>query len=105
MNCTLLLRSDTSSPFLIVFLAPPETLGLICSFTSHIIPKVTETCQKMKEHMYTIYDETSKEMEVMLQELCEVLESCTKLNSELEEASQALESLRGALAITQASEP
>ncbi|XP_040041868.2 synaptonemal complex central element protein 2 [Gasterosteus aculeatus] len=75
------------------------------SFQEKLVEKVTETCQKMKEHMYTIYDETSKEMEVMLQELCEVLESCTKLNSELEEASQALESLRGALAITQASEP
>ncbi|KAM8879167.1 synaptonemal complex central element protein 2 isoform 1-T5 [Spinachia spinachia] len=75
------------------------------SFQEKLVEKVTETCQQMKEHMYTIYEENSNEMQVKLQELSEVLESCTKLNSELVEASQALESLRGAMAVSQASEP
>ncbi|XP_037327545.1 synaptonemal complex central element protein 2 [Pungitius pungitius] len=75
------------------------------SFQEKLVEKVTETCQQMKEHMYTIYEENSNEMQVKLQELSEVLESCIKLNSELVEASQALASLRGALAISQASEP
>lgn len=56
----------------------------------------------MKEHMYTVYEKNSNEMQVKLQELTEVLESCTKLNSELLEASQALRSLREGLAISKA---
>lgn len=44
-------------------------------------------------------------MQVKLQEVSEVLESCTKLNQELLEASQALTGLREALAISQSSEP
>ncbi|XP_034387420.1 synaptonemal complex central element protein 2 [Cyclopterus lumpus] len=65
------------------------------SFQEKLVEKVTEMCQQMKDHMYTIYEENSNEMQVKLQELSEVLESCTKLNSELAEASQALASLRG----------
>ncbi|XP_054460718.1 synaptonemal complex central element protein 2 [Anoplopoma fimbria] len=75
------------------------------SFQEKLVEKVTEMCQQMKEHMYTIYEDNSNEMQVKLQELSEVLESCTKLNSELLEASQALASLRGGLAISQTSEP
>lgn len=56
----------------------------------------------MKEHMYTVYEKNSNEMQVKLQELTEVLESCTKLNSELLEASQALRGLREGLAISKA---
>ena len=62
-------------------------------------------CQQMKEHLFTVYEENSNEMQVKLLELSEVLESCTKLNSELLEASHALAGLRGALAISQTSEP
>lgn len=59
----------------------------------------------MKEHMYTVYEENSNEMQVKLQELSEVLESCTKLNKELMEANRALAGLREGLAISQTSEP
>lgn len=62
-------------------------------------------CQLMKEHMYTVYEKNSNDMQVKLQEVSEVLESCTKLNQELLEASQALTGLREALAISQSSEP
>lgn len=62
-------------------------------------------CQQIKENMYTVYEDNSNEMRVKLQELTEVLESCTKLNKELMEASQALAGLRESLAISQMSEP
>ncbi|TDH16468.1 hypothetical protein EPR50_G00019730 [Perca flavescens] len=75
------------------------------SFQEKLVQKVTEMCRQMKEHMYTVYEENSNEMQVKLQVLSEVLESCTKLNSELIEANQALASLRGGLAISQTSEP
>ncbi|XP_037621601.1 synaptonemal complex central element protein 2 [Sebastes umbrosus] len=75
------------------------------SFQEKSVKKVTEMCQQMKEHMYTVYEENSTEMQVKLQELSEVLESCTKLNSELIEANGALASLRGGLAISQTPEP
>ncbi|KAF1395475.1 hypothetical protein PFLUV_G00011900 [Perca fluviatilis] len=75
------------------------------SFQEKLVQKVTEMCRQMKEHMYTVYEENSNEMQVKLQVLSEVLESCTKLNSELIEANQALASLRGGLAINQTSEP
>jgi len=68
------------------------------------LPQVTEMCQQMKEHMYTVYEENSGEMQVKLQELSEVLESCSKLNQELLEASQALARLREGLDNSQKSE-
>ncbi|XP_050926767.1 synaptonemal complex central element protein 2 [Lates calcarifer] len=74
------------------------------SFQEKLVEKVTETCQQVKEHMYTVYEENSNVMQVKLQELSEVLERCTKLNSELLEATQALAALREGLAISQASE-
>lgn len=52
-----------------------------------------------------VYEENSNEMQVKLQELSEVLESCTKLNKELLEASRALTHLREGLAISQTSDP
>lgn len=52
-----------------------------------------------------IYEGNSNEMQVKLQELSEVLESCAKLNEELMEASQALAGLREGFAISQTSEP
>lgn len=73
--------------------------------TQHFLPEVSEVCQQMKEHMYTVYEDNSAEMQVKLQELTEVLESCTKLNKELMEASQALAGLREGLAIGQMTEP
>lgn len=51
--------------------------------------------------MYTVYEENSSEMQVKLQELSEILESCTKLNMELMEANQALAGLRESLARSQ----
>uniref|UniRef100_A0A8C9YE03 Synaptonemal complex central element protein 2 n=1 Tax=Sander lucioperca TaxID=283035 RepID=A0A8C9YE03_SANLU len=66
-------------------------------FQEKLMQKVTEMCRQTKEHMYTVYEENSNEMQVKLQVLSEVLESCTKLNSELIEANQALASLRGGL--------
>ncbi|XP_072240007.1 synaptonemal complex central element protein 2 [Leuresthes tenuis] len=74
------------------------------SFQEKIVEKVTEMCQQMKEHMYTVYEENSGEMQVKLQELSEVLESCSKLNQELLEASQALARLREGLDGSQKSE-
>lgn len=73
--------------------------------TQHFLPEVSEVCQQMKENMYTVYEDNSTEMQVKLQELTEVLESCTKLNKELMEASQALAGLREGLAIGQMKEP
>uniref|UniRef100_A0A665W3S3 Synaptonemal complex central element protein 2 n=1 Tax=Echeneis naucrates TaxID=173247 RepID=A0A665W3S3_ECHNA len=67
------------------------------SFQEKLSEKVSETCQQMKELMYAVYDENSNEMQMKLQELTEVLESCTKLNNELLEASRALASLRESL--------
>ncbi|XP_067440163.1 synaptonemal complex central element protein 2 isoform X2 [Thunnus thynnus] len=75
------------------------------SFQEKLVEKVKEICQQMKEHMYTVYEENSNEMQVKLQELTEVLENCTKLNNELLEANQALASLREGLAISQTSDP
>ncbi|XP_033941882.1 synaptonemal complex central element protein 2 [Pseudochaenichthys georgianus] len=75
------------------------------SFQDKLVAKVTEMCQQMKEHLFTVYEENSNEMQLKLLELSEVLESCTKLNSELLEASHALAGLRGALAISKTSEP
>uniref|UniRef100_A0A3Q0RJE2 Synaptonemal complex central element protein 2 n=1 Tax=Amphilophus citrinellus TaxID=61819 RepID=A0A3Q0RJE2_AMPCI len=75
--------------------------NMIDSFQEMLIEKVTEMCQQMKEHMYTVYEENSDNMQVKLQELSEVLESCTKLSHELLEASRALASLREGLAISQ----
>ncbi|XP_060882617.1 synaptonemal complex central element protein 2 [Labrus mixtus] len=66
------------------------------SFQEKLVEKVTE----MKEHMYTVYEENSNVMQVKLQELSEVLESCTKLKKELIEASQGLARLREGLAIS-----
>ena len=40
--------------------------------------------------MYPCYEETSLAMHAKLQELSGVLESCTKLSAELQNASQAL---------------
>ncbi|XP_059195672.1 synaptonemal complex central element protein 2 [Centropristis striata] len=75
------------------------------TFQEKLIERVTEMCQQMKEHMYTVYEDNSEKMQVKLQELQEVLRSCTKLQDELIEASRALASLRGGLAISRASEP
>ncbi|XP_041641874.1 synaptonemal complex central element protein 2 [Cheilinus undulatus] len=75
------------------------------SFQEKLVEKVTEMLQQMKEHMYTVYEENSNVMQVKLQELSEVLESCSKLNKELMEASQALKSLREGLAIIQTPQP
>ncbi|XP_073327004.1 synaptonemal complex central element protein 2 [Pagrus major] len=75
------------------------------SFEEKLMKKVPEMCQQMKEHMYTVYEENSNKMEVKLQELFEVLERCTKLNTELMEATQALAGLREDLDISQTSEP
>lgn len=60
--------------------------------------QVTELCQQMKENMFAVYEENSNEMQLKLQELTEVLESCNKLITELMEASQALAGLRTGLA-------
>ncbi|XP_075896756.1 synaptonemal complex central element protein 2 [Nelusetta ayraudi] len=68
------------------------------NFQGQLMEKVTEVCQQMKENMYTVYEENSNEMQVKLQELTEVLESCNKLIKELMEASQALAGLRADLA-------
>ncbi|XP_040003414.1 synaptonemal complex central element protein 2 isoform X2 [Xiphias gladius] len=74
------------------------------SFQENLVEKVKGVCQQMKEHMYTVYEENSSEVQVKLQELFEVLENCTKLSNELLEASQALASLSKSLAISQTSE-
>ncbi|XP_031720296.1 synaptonemal complex central element protein 2 [Anarrhichthys ocellatus] len=63
-------------------------------YQKKLVEKVTEMCQQMQEHLYTIYEENSKEINVKLQEVTRVLGNCTKLNSELVEARQALTSLR-----------
>lgn len=49
---------------------------------------------QMKEHMYRVFEENSDRMQVNLQELQEVLDSCTKFSDELLEANRALACLR-----------
>lgn len=65
--------------------------------------QVIEMCQQMKSHMYAVYEGNSDDMQVKLQELAEVLDSCTKLNQELQEANQALAGLREDLVPNQSS--
>ncbi|XP_037546452.1 synaptonemal complex central element protein 2 [Nematolebias whitei] len=77
--------------------------SMMDSFQEKLIEKVTEMCQQMKGHMYTVYEGNSDDMQVKLQELSEVLDSCTKLNHELLEASQALACLREDLGLNQSS--
>ncbi|XP_074520145.1 synaptonemal complex central element protein 2 [Halichoeres trimaculatus] len=75
------------------------------NFQENVAAKVTEMFQQMKEHMFAVYEENSNAMQVKLQKLSEVLESCTELNKELMGAGQALASLREGLAISCAPEP
>lgn len=58
------------------------------------IYQVTDLCMQMKEHMYRVCEENSDKMQVNLQELQEVLESCNKFSHELLEANSALACLR-----------
>ncbi|KAL3995968.1 hairy and enhancer of split 5 [Sarotherodon galilaeus] len=67
---------------------------MIDSFQEKLVEKVTDLCMQMKEHMYRVYEENSDKMQVNLQELQEVLESCTKFSHELLEANRALACLR-----------
>ncbi|KAM6941407.1 synaptonemal complex central element protein 2 [Lycodopsis pacificus] len=67
-----------------------EVLG---SFQNKLVDKVTEMCQQMNVHLYTVYEEKSDELNVKLQEVIQVLGNCTKLNAELVEAREALTSL------------
>ncbi|XP_077426215.1 synaptonemal complex central element protein 2 [Vanacampus margaritifer] len=64
------------------------------SFQHSMMDKVTEVCQQMKQDLYKVYEENNGEMQVKLMELNNVLDTCTKLHSELLEASQVLASLR-----------
>ncbi|KAK2815711.1 hypothetical protein Q5P01_026178 [Channa striata] len=74
------------------------------SLQEKLVAKVMEKCRQMKEHMYTVYEENNSEMQVKLQELSKVLESCTKLSDELLEANKALANLREGLAISHTSD-
>ncbi|CAB1344514.1 unnamed protein product [Coregonus sp. 'balchen'] len=65
---------------------------------------VGEICGRMKEHMYTVYEENSHAMQAMLQELTLVLESCSRINTELHTVSQALAGLNRALTLHQSTE-
>uniref|UniRef100_A0A3B4FBZ9 Synaptonemal complex central element protein 2 n=1 Tax=Pundamilia nyererei TaxID=303518 RepID=A0A3B4FBZ9_9CICH len=67
---------------------------MIDSFQETLVEKVTDLCMQMKEHMYRVFEENSDRMQVNLQELQEVLDSCTKLSHELLEANRALACLR-----------
>lgn len=74
------------------------------SYQRELVEKMTGACQQMKEKMFMVYEENSIEMQVKLQELSQVLGSCTKLSDELLEARRALAGLREALAISETSE-
>uniref|UniRef100_A0A8C5G0D6 Synaptonemal complex central element protein 2 n=1 Tax=Gouania willdenowi TaxID=441366 RepID=A0A8C5G0D6_GOUWI len=74
------------------------------SFQEQLVDKVNEMCRQMKENMYAAYEHNSDEMQVKLQELSEVLERCTKCNSDLTEARRSLSCLNEGLAIAQSSE-
>uniref|UniRef100_A0AAX7TCL3 Synaptonemal complex central element protein 2 n=1 Tax=Astatotilapia calliptera TaxID=8154 RepID=A0AAX7TCL3_ASTCA len=67
---------------------------MIDSFQETLVEKVTDLCMQMKEHMYRVFEENSDRMQVNLQELQEVLDSCTKFSHELLEANRALACLR-----------
>ncbi|XP_024115848.1 synaptonemal complex central element protein 2 isoform X2 [Oryzias melastigma] len=73
-------------------------------YQEKFVEKVTEMCQRMKGHMYMVYEQNSDEMQVRLQELSKVLENCSRLQNELLEASQALARLREDLTTSHKSE-
>ncbi|KAK6300661.1 hypothetical protein J4Q44_G00287590 [Coregonus suidteri] len=74
------------------------------NFQDKLVEKVGEICGRMKEHMYTVYEENSHAMQAMLQELTLVLESCSRINTELHTVSQALAGLNRALTLHQSTE-
>uniref|UniRef100_A0A4W5MMW2 Synaptonemal complex central element protein 2 n=1 Tax=Hucho hucho TaxID=62062 RepID=A0A4W5MMW2_9TELE len=69
------------------------------NFQDKLVEKVGEICGQMKEHMYTVYEENSHAMQATLQELTLVLESCSRLNTELHTVSQALAGLNRGLTL------
>ncbi|XP_061625664.1 synaptonemal complex central element protein 2 [Phyllopteryx taeniolatus] len=75
------------------------------SFQQIIVDKVTEVCQQMKQDMYNVYEENSSEMQVKLLELTDVLETCTRLHTELLKASHVLASLQEGLTVSCTAEP
>uniref|UniRef100_A0AAZ3P3S5 Synaptonemal complex central element protein 2 n=1 Tax=Oncorhynchus tshawytscha TaxID=74940 RepID=A0AAZ3P3S5_ONCTS len=74
------------------------------NFQDKLVEKVGEICGQMKEHMYTVYEENSHAMQATLQELTLVLESCSKLNTELHTVSQALAGLNRGLTLHRSTE-
>jgi hypothetical protein len=73
-------------------------------FHVNALHQVGEICGQMKEHMYTVYEENSHAMQTTLQELTLVLESCSKLNTELHTVSQALAGLNRGLTLHRSTE-
>ncbi|XP_076844806.1 synaptonemal complex central element protein 2 isoform X2 [Brachyhypopomus gauderio] len=67
------------------------------SFEEKLMQKVSEMCQQVKEQMFEYYDEHSRGMEPKLVELSEVLERCSQLSMELQDASQTLAAINKGL--------
>ncbi|KAL1005808.1 hypothetical protein UPYG_G00064230 [Umbra pygmaea] len=76
-------------------------LKIMDNFRDKVSEKVGEICGQMKEHMYSLYDETSCAMQATIHELTTVLESCRQLTTELQAVSQALTELNKGLAAEQ----
>uniref|UniRef100_A0A674EEW5 Synaptonemal complex central element protein 2 n=1 Tax=Salmo trutta TaxID=8032 RepID=A0A674EEW5_SALTR len=74
------------------------------NFQDKLVEKVGEICGQMKEHMYTVYEENSHAMQATLQELTLVLESCSRLNTELHTVSEALAGLNRGLTLHRSTE-
>ncbi|XP_055077431.1 synaptonemal complex central element protein 2 [Periophthalmus magnuspinnatus] len=64
------------------------------SYQKKLSDKLSEMCQQLKDHLYSVYEDNSRKIEGKLTELSEILNNCQRLNQDLQEATQALSHLR-----------
>ncbi|XP_062387860.1 synaptonemal complex central element protein 2 [Sardina pilchardus] len=70
---------------------------VIANFEDTLMKKVRETCQELKDNLFSHYEEQSHGMEARLQELSKVLGRSSQLSVELQGASQVLVSINKGL--------
>ncbi|KAL2100950.1 hypothetical protein ACEWY4_002711 [Coilia grayii] len=70
---------------------------VMAEFEDFLMKTVRETCEELKNHMFSQYEEQSSSMEDQLQELSEVLGRSSQLCVELQSASQTLAAINKGL--------
>ncbi|KAL4657970.1 synaptonemal complex central element protein 2 [Arapaima gigas] len=63
---------------------------ILNNFQEKLMKKVSEVCQKVREQMFSRYEDNSRVMEMSLMELSEVLDRSSELSAELQNASVTL---------------